>query len=303
LGVPEEYLRNKHGPCLACGGKDCFRFDHAKRGRGSFICSKASGKGGGAPLSGDGFALLMHVHGWTFSETRQRVIDASALQDDSGQISAPNVPARVTRPSNPLEWSDKAETIWRQTVPLRGTLGETYLQHRGCLLPPADSDLRFLGGTHKYPPSLCARVTDIGTAKPISLHFTRLAPDGRGKAGGERDKMLLGGHRKKGGCVRLWPNEAITNGLAITEGIESALAAAHIHTPVWAAIDAGNLCSFPVLPGVEALTIFADHDDAGLNAARACGARWKSAGREIQILRVRQSGEDVADVSGREMAA
>jgi phage/plasmid primase-like uncharacterized protein len=140
-------------------------------------------------------------------------------------------------------------------------------------------------------------VSDVRTAKPISLHFTRLAADGRGKLGSDRDKLLLGGHRKKGGGIRLWPDEGATRGLGLAEGIETALAAAHIHSPVWAAIDAGNLSAFPVLPGIESLTIFADHDVPGLKAAQACGTRWQAAGREVRILRTRRAGQDAADLT------
>ena len=202
----------------------------------------------------------------------------------------------------PAEWSDRAESIWRRTQPLRGTVGQIYLEHRGCMLPPADSDLRFLPGSDKYPPSLCARVTNAETNAPLSLHFTRLASDGRGKAGTDCDKLLLGGHRKKGGVVRLWPDECVTHGLALAEGIESALAAAHLFQPVWAAVDAGNMAQLPVLPGIEALTIYADHDEAGLKAAKECARRWHDAGREVHIRAPRAAGADAADVS-REVAA
>ena len=184
-------------------------------------------------------------------------------------------PIRSTPPKSAeaLEWSDRAEAIWRRTVSLRGTVGEVYLRHRGCVMPPPDSDLRYLEPTDRYPPSLCARVTDAQTNKPLTLHFTRLAVDGHGKAGTEQDKLLLSGHRKRGGAVRLWPDEAVTHGLALAEGVESALAAAHLFTPVWAAIDASNLSQFPVLAGIESLTIYADHDPAGIKAAKACASR------------------------------
>jgi putative DNA primase/helicase len=204
-------------------------------------------------------------------------------------------PVRTTS-DKPLDWSEKAESIWRRTQPLRGTIGQTYLEHRGCVLPPADSHLRFLAGGGKYPSSLCAAVTDARSGKPISMHFTRLAADGKGKAGSEQDKLLLAGHRKKGGVIRLWPDEAVTYGLAIAEGIESALAAAHLHTPVWAAIDASNLAAFPVLNGIESLAIYADHDDVGLGAARVCARRWREASREVRIRRPRTPGWDPADV-------
>ncbi|QIG49451.1 hypothetical protein G5V57_18050 [Nordella sp. HKS 07] len=42
---------------------------------------------------------------------------------------------------------------------------------------------------------------------------------------------------------------------------------------------------FPVLGGVEALTIFADHDEdgGGLKAAQVCRSRWLAAGLECEI--------------------
>lgn len=210
---------------------------------------------------------------------------------------------RTVAKSDPLDWSTKADAIWRRTQTLRGTLGERYLQeHRGCALPPRDSHLRYLPSTDKHPPSLCACVTDVLTGRPISLHFTHLAVDGRGKAGTDRDKLLLAGHRKKGGCIRLWPDECVMHGLALAEGIESALAAAHAFTPVWAAIDAGNLESFPVLGGVEALTIFADHDERGIEAARECARRWRDEDREVRIRVPKNKGEDAADVAKRAAA-
>ncbi|MBX5462975.1 MAG: toprim domain-containing protein [Steroidobacteraceae bacterium] len=210
-------------------------------------------------------------------------------------------PTRVTR-AEPLDWSPRAEAIWRRTRPLAGSLGEVYLRHRGCRLPPADGDLRYLPPTGSHPPTLCARVTDAVTARPLSLHFTRLAPDGRSKAGTGRDKLLLAGHRKRGGVIRLWPDEAVTYGLGIAEGIETALAAARLYTPVWACIDAGNLAALPVLPGIECLAIYADHDDAGTRAAQECARRRKAADREVVIYRPRMRGEDIADLAQRRVA-
>ena len=209
----------------------------------------------------------------------------------------PNVTPAPSRSAEPLEWSDRAEAIWRRTKPLRGTVGQTYLEYRGCLLPPPDSDLRFLEQADRRPPSLCARVTNAQTNRPLTLHFTRLATDGRGKAGTECDKLLLGGHRKKGGVVRLWPDECVTYGLGIAEGIESALGAAHLFTPVWAAIDASNLAAFPIVSGIDALTIFADHDDVGIGAAKLCARRWRDMGREVRIRMPRAKGADAADVA------
>ena len=38
LGIPEEFLTGKHGPCPMCGGKDRFRFtEHRRMGKVCFF--------------------------------------------------------------------------------------------------------------------------------------------------------------------------------------------------------------------------------------------------------------------------
>jgi hypothetical protein len=199
-----------------------------------------------------------------------------------GYKGARNV-ASVPVAAKPSRSGDRLRAIWKRTEPLRGTLGATYLEHRRCALPPVDSAVRFLRGSGRYPPSLCSLVTDPITGKPMTLHFTRLRWDGLGKAGTERDKLLLAGHPKAGGVIRIWRDEAVTHGLGIAEGIETALSAAYAFTPVWATVDAGNMTAFPVLDGIQSLTIFADNDPSGRRAARACGQRWADAGRDAWI--------------------
>jgi hypothetical protein len=69
---------------------------------------------------------------------------------------------------------------------------------------------------------------------------------------------------------------------------------------VWAAGDAGGIRHFPVLAGIECLTVWADTDDggAGMAAARACATRWSLAGREAAI-KVPPAPSDFADLAGR----
>ena len=50
FGIDPRYLKNKHQPCPACGGKDRFRYDD-KDGNGTFICSHYNNG------AGDGFGL------------------------------------------------------------------------------------------------------------------------------------------------------------------------------------------------------------------------------------------------------
>ena len=196
--------------------------------------------------------------------------------------------------------------IWASSLPLAGTVGAAYLLARGCVLPPADGHLRFLPA-HKHPlgeyvgPALVALVTDTETREPISLHQTWIRPDGTkpddlpGPA-----RLLLGGHRKAGGCIRLWPDEAVTTGLGVGEGIESCLSLAHAITPVWSLIDAGNLSALPVLPGIEALTVAQDNDPAGRRAAQTVAERWAAAGAEVAIVAAADDGADLNDVTNKE---
>jgi len=51
-----------------------------------------------------------------------------------------------------------------------------------------------------------------------------------------------------------------------------------------------------VLGGIESLLIAADHDDAGIKAAEACGTRWAAAGREVHVAMPEQRKTDVNDL-------
>jgi putative DNA primase/helicase len=110
-----------------------------------------------------------------------------------------------------------------------------------------------------------------------------------------------------GGCVvRLWPDETITHGLVFGEGIETTLAAATglgeykgtSLTPAWAACSAGAMAKFPVLPGIECLTLLVDHDKsgAGQRAAMECAGRWNMADREVIRLIPINPGQDFNDL-------
>lgn len=197
--------------------------------------------------------------------------------------------------------SDFGRRIWSSSQPLAGTVGAQYLLARGCLLPPADGDLRFLPA-HKHPlgdhigPALVALVTDILTGEPISLHFTWVCPDGSKANTPGPARMLLGGHRKAGGCIRLWPDEAVTTGLGVGEGIESCMSLAHAITPVWSLLDAGNLAALPILPGIEALTVAQDNDPAGRRAAQTVADRYTAAGCAVAIVASGADGEDLNDL-------
>ena len=72
---------------------------------------------------------------------------------DNHTVAAGNpVQPKVYRP-----WRELAEHLWESTEPLQGALAARYLQRRGCRLPPAGGDLRFLPARGDYPAALMAR--------------------------------------------------------------------------------------------------------------------------------------------------
>lgn len=170
--------------------------------------------------------------------------------------------------------------LWAQCVPIAGTLGEVYLRHRG---------LSYDGDAWRYKQvgqKLVALITDAVTGEPCGWHETLLDDQGR------KITRLMHG-RAAGGCVRLYAHEA-PFGLAVAEGIETALATGV--KPIWACLSASIMNGFPVLPGVDCLTVFADHDRAGVDAANAVGERWHAAGREVTLAMPANAGLDFADL-------
>lgn len=179
---------------------------------------------------------------------------------------------------------DSALKRWVTAVPIRGTLAERYLASRG--LSYAGDALRFRANDR----SMVALMTDAVTAEPCGVHCTYLDRDGH-KTG----RKMHG--RARGAVVRLSADTDVHYGLAIAEGIESALASPF--RPVWACLSAGTMAAFPVLNVIEALTIFADNDASGTGilAAKACAERWHAAGREAAIHIPTETGADFAALS------
>lgn len=240
----------------------------------------------GAGKGGDPVGLVAHLRTIPMREALAWAL--AWLGEASGNIARPAPRPAVAASTGPREAApsstlDLARTIWREAVAPAGTLAETYLASRGLVLP-ADAPLRFHPacprGAERWP-AMLALMTDPATAQPCGVHRTFLAHDGMGKAPGNA-KMMAG----NAGVIRLVPDEDVTGGLGVAEGIETALAVMQRAgwAPVWAATSAGAIRRFPVLPGIEALTVFADMDGPGLEAARECCRAWAAAGCEARLL-------------------
>ena len=193
-----------------------------------------------------------------------------------------------------------AARIWREAVPAGGTPVETYLIGRGLPIPDG-CDLRFHPTCPIGPekgPAMVGLFRDVTSNDPCGIHRTFLKPDGSGKAGlPGGDKLMLG--RSRGACIKLSPDEDVDLGLGIAEGIETGLAVLNAGwAPVWATGSARGIEAFPVLSGIECLTIFADAGEpecarpgAALNAGRQPGARWLST-NQITTTGMRLLGQE-----------
>lgn len=232
----------------------------------------------------------------------------SGVQVTTGRAPRPHRPKQPPAAALPTEpiatLNDQGRALWDSCSPLTGTDGAAYLAARNCVLPPDHGHLRFHPALKHAPsgyvgPALVALVTHALTGQAMTLHRTWVLPSGQ-KADVNPPRMLLGGHSKQGGVIRLWPDECITHSLAVGEGVETCLSLAHAFTPVWALIDAGNMAALPVLPAVQSLLIARDRDPAGEQAAHACATRWNAAGVAVSVTA--QSANDLNDeIAGERM--
>lgn len=241
---------------------------------------------------GRGAAWTCHRCGWAGGAR-----DGRTSERASAPRRAPREPAAV--PTDP-----QTHPAWRGSrVITRDDPAGRYLCARGCALPHPEGDLRWHPAL-RHPcqhvgPALLGLVTDVlDASRCLTLHRTWITGDGSGrKAGVDPPRLLLKGHRKAGGVVRLWPDDAVTLGLGLAEGIETALTLARAFTPVWSCIDAGNLAAFPVLDGIESVTVAADHDPAGIRASDALAVRWAAAGCEVRRIVPPSPGADLNDLA------
>ncbi|WP_162240607.1 toprim domain-containing protein [Methylobacterium sp. Leaf108] len=190
-----------------------------------------------------------------------------------------------------IERSRRAVDLLDQARDPQGTLVERYLASRALRLPDrAPEVLRFhpscpFGDSRM--PTMIAALRSIITDELQAVHRTALTAEGA-KVG----RKMLG--PAGGAAVKLDADAEITAGLVIGEGIETCLAAQQLGLrPVWALGSVGAIRAFPVLPGIEHLTILVETDDGGASAAavQECGTRWHGAGREVTLAASRIGGD------------
>jgi putative DNA primase/helicase len=181
---------------------------------------------------------------------------------------------------------ERARIIWREAAEIKFSLAAIYLARRGLSL---DDDRDWHGVLRFHPacpfgkeraPAMIALMRDIPTGTPRCVQRTRLTPDGK-----KIDRQMLG--PAKGAASKIDPDAHVTNGLSISEGLESAMSGRAMgFRPAWAVGSAKAIEAFPVLTAIERLNIFGELDESRTNenALYKCADRWIRAGREARVL-------------------
>lgn len=276
----------------------------ARWGRKGSLCVTLSGERAGLWFShedgkgGDMLDLAKHALG---CDTHGAVLWA---RQHLGATASPTALSSSATPPNPrpLDANEVALSVWRRATSIKGTLADTYLASRNLSVPDHVDHrvLRFAeaaafedGGKLVRHPCLVALMRDALTGEPTGIQRTPLTTEAKKHPIGRR-------MRGRAGIAMISPDYEIASGLHLVEGAEDALAAYEFgYRPVWAAMSAGAIRGFPIVSGIDALTIIADGDDGGvgLRAAQECANRWRDGGREARVKVV--VGGDLAEIAGR----
>lgn len=190
----------------------------------------------------------------------------------------------------------RARALWAEAVPAKGSLAERYFAGRGLILPDGGDAIRFHAtcpwrsesGEVVRRPSMLAAMRQVDGDDLTAVQKTMLSPDGV-----KLDRRMQG--VAAGAGIKLDSDDAVATGLHIGEGCETVQQGRQLgFAPGWALGSAGAIAAFPVMPGIECLTIHAERDETNALAVETCATRWHRAGREVVIVEPR-FGSDLND--------
>jgi hypothetical protein len=271
------------GPCPQCGGKDRFSINVRKQ---VFLCR-------GCAARGNVIALVRFLDGCGFLEALEYLTGERAPEPSRPAPAATDAPRDDDRDARALIL---ARQIAFELRPILGSPGETCLRDARKIKTHAIEDVLELIDAIGWHPAvyfnepghalhgrklgaIISVMTDMITAEPTGAISRTYIHEGLkvGKA------KTLG---SPAGIIRLSEDADVLEGLHIAEGLETALGAMSKGLrPMWATGSTAIMAKFPILSGIKALTIIADHDanGAGERAAAEVASRWREAGRETHV--------------------
>ncbi len=227
---------------------------------------------------------------------------------DPAELAAKRAKQKADHQADRERVRNRAWNIWLACKPLTGTLAETYFPSRCIAIDFVPRKVfRFHQNCPRMNapagPAIVAAMVDPHTGEFSGIHRTFLAADGSHNI----DKQMYG----PAGIVCLSDFDCVTDGLNLVEGIETGLSilAAGI-SPVWAALSKGGIGRFPVLAGVESLTIWCDHDvkkrphdKTCQELSENCCERWQAGGAETTMRIPKFQKQDFNDLWMKRQAA
>jgi putative DNA primase/helicase len=258
-----------------------------------------------SPAAPDGFIVFSHA-GEDFRILRDHVRVCIGITPSAPASRPVQQPSRGEATAADVDQDKirRAQKLWSEGVYAGGTLVQRYLASRRLELPVdvAGDALRFHpacpwredGGMLLLGPAMLAACRDIHTDEIVGVHRTRL--NERAEKVGRKMLGLVAG-----AAIKLDCDANVTTGLTIGEGIETVLTRRQLGLrPAWALGSVGAIAKFPVLSGIECLTVLAEAGVPSQRAVEECASRWHAAGREVLIVDPR-AGSDIND-AWREVA-
>jgi hypothetical protein len=240
--------------------------------------------------SGDALDLLKAVLGVNMGEALTWSRRWLGIEDRA--TARPTRSAAAPEPDAPKPDSDRWRRPWQSARPVADTLAETYLAARGLRFEDsAGCVLRFAvwrarkspADELEYHPALLCALSDARTGEQCGIINIYLRSDGSDRLRDNKGKTVTS--RARDAVVMLSDFDNPMMGLVLCEGIETGIALYQREVcPIWACGAAGTLAKFPLLGGIESLTIAADADAPGQRAADELARRWREAGREVRIV-------------------